>query len=232
MELLKGIHSRKSIRAFNSKPVPKEDIDKIIHAGIAAPSKGNSQIWEFVCVAGEKKKALDEMLFELLKTDFIPSMQLGDSEEKEPGEALKKAKRRSERNKQEMSKILSPLGLSFDEFMLEGTFTFFNAPVAILVFLDEVFSKDLPHLLSVGAAVQNMLLAATALNLGTCWIGGVWRYTKNIRELLNIPNYKRLFSSIALGYSDLKSPISRYKSTRDDVGEFVKWIGYGEKEGK
>ncbi|MFQ5901890.1 MAG: nitroreductase family protein, partial [Thermodesulfobacteriota bacterium] len=100
------------------------------------------------------------------------------------------------------------------------------APVAILVFVDEVFAKDLPHVLSVGAAVQNILLAAVEIGLGTCWIGGVWRYTKDILELLGIPSSKRLLSSVALGYPDHDSPVNKYKTDRDDLAEFVQWIGF------
>jgi nitroreductase len=112
--------------------------------------------------------------------------------------------------------------------MLEGTFTLFNAPVAVLIFVDEVFSKDLPHILSVGAAVQNALLAATEMGLGSCWIGGVWRYTRHIRELLEIPDGKILLSIMAIGYPDLNSPINAYKSARDELGEFITWIGFDE----
>ena len=224
MEILEAIHKRKSVRAFNTKQVTHADIEKIIGAGIAAPSKGNSQIWEFFVITGAKKKTMDNMLYDLLKTDFIPSMALSDPENEVECEALKRAERRSQSNKQELMEILSPLGISYENFMLEGTFTFFNAPVAILVFVDEVFAKDLPHILSVAAAVQNMLLAATGMGLATCWIGGVWRYTKNIRTLLGIPDNKILLSSVALGHPDRNSPIYAYKSTRDDISEFINWV--------
>lgn len=228
MKLNEVMRQRKSTRSFNSNPVSKGDLEEILSAAISAPSKGNCQIWEFVGVTGNKKKAMDSMLLDLLKTDLIPAMSLGNSEDTTLNEALNKADRRSHHNKQEMSKILSSLGLSFEQFMLEGTFTFFNAPVAILVFVDEVFSKDLPHILSVGAAVQNALLAATEMGLGSCWIGGVWRYTRHIRKLLGIPDGKILLSAMAIGYPDLGSPISAYKSTRDEVGEFIRWIGFNE----
>jgi len=228
MELMEVIKSRKSTRAFNSNAVSKEVLEKILRAAITAPSKGNCQIWEFVGVTGSKKKEMDKMLLELLKTDLIPAMQLSDSDKRTSNEALKKAERRSNLDKEEISKILSPLGQSFEKFMLEGTFTLFNAPVAILVFVDEAFSKDLPHILSVGAAVQNALLAATEMGLGSCWIGGVWRYTRQIRNLLGIPDGKILLSTMAIGYADLDSPIYTYKSTRDELAEFVTWIGFEE----
>ncbi len=226
MEVINAIEGRRSIREFKSDIVSSEDITVIIKAAIAAPSKGNSQIWEFVVVTGEKKRVMDEMLLNLLKTDFIPSMKLSEFNEVTSNEALKKAERRSSHHRQEMSKILSPLGLSVDEFMLEGTFSFFGAPVAILIFVDEVFAKDLPHTLSIGAAVQNILLAAMDKGLGTCWIGGIWRYTKDIRTYLGIPDNKKLFSAIALGHPDINSPVNKYKSTRDDIKEFVRWIGF------
>ncbi|MFH2059856.1 MAG: nitroreductase [Pseudomonadota bacterium] len=227
MELKEVILKRSSIRAFRSDPVPRAEIEKIIHSGICAPSKGNSQIWEFVIITGEKKDELAEILLDLLKTDFIPAMQLGETDDdNEPGKAYKKAKTRSDLNKTEISAILSKLDISFDQFMLEGTFTFFNAPAVILVFADTAFAKDLPHVLSIGAAVENMLLTVSDIGLGACWIGGVWRYTNRIRQVLDIPKNKILLSSIALGYPDDKSPITEYKSKRDDINEFATWIGF------
>jgi len=228
MKIQDIIQTRKSTRAYRRDAVSMELLTQLIRSAVAAPSKGNSQIWEFVCVSGKKKTAMDAMLLDLLKTDFIPSMQVGESDAREQNEALLRAEVRSRQNKEELSGLLSPLGFSFDTFMLEGTFTFFNAPAAILVFIDQTFSKDLPHILSVGAAVQNILLAATEMGLGTCWIGGVWRYTREIRELLGIEDNKRLFSSVAIGYADQDSPISRYKSDRDDINKFIRWIGFDE----
>ena len=228
MDTLKVINGRKSIRAFAPSPVSREEIEKVLKAAIKAPSKGNSQIWEFVVVTGKKKKDMDKMLSELLKTDLIPAMKLSDSGREVHNEALERAARRSKQNSQGMSNLLSPLNLSTEKFMLEGTFTFFKAPVAILLFVDDVFAKDLPHILSVGSAVQNILLSAVDTGLGACWIGGVWRYTKDIRMLLEIPENKKLLSAIALGYPDLNSPINKFKATRDNISEFVRWIGFSE----
>jgi nitroreductase len=228
MELIEAVRQRTSTRAFSARTVAKEDIARIIESGVCAPTKGNCQIWEFVVVTGVKKQALDKELLHLVRTDLIPSMQVGDVDGKEKSEAVKRAERRSGQNKKEISGILSPLGMDFTTFMLEGTFTFFSAPVAILVWVDQAFSKDLPHILGVGAAVQNMLLAATNIGLGTCWIGGVWRYEKTITSILGLPAGRKLLSSIALGYPDEDSPICRYKASRDSVSEFISWIGFDE----
>jgi nitroreductase len=49
-EVLKAIAERRSVRSYESRPVPKEIIQKIIKAGNQAPSAMNSQPWRFVVV--------------------------------------------------------------------------------------------------------------------------------------------------------------------------------------
>jgi nitroreductase len=47
MDIFEGIKTRRSIRKFTDKPVQDETIDKIIDAGIWAPSGLNNQPWKF-----------------------------------------------------------------------------------------------------------------------------------------------------------------------------------------
>jgi len=53
------IHSRKSVRSFTGAPVSKADLNKIIRAGMAAPTAVNMQPWSFVVVTDRKK--VDEL---------------------------------------------------------------------------------------------------------------------------------------------------------------------------
>jgi len=50
----------------------------------------------------------------------------------------------------------------------------------------------------IGAAIQNMLLTAQVLELGTCWIGAFNRSL--VREILNIPSNYKIYALILLGY--------------------------------
>jgi nitroreductase len=50
------IHSRKSVRYFTGATASKENLDKIIRAGMAAPTAVNKQPWSFVVVTDKKKK--------------------------------------------------------------------------------------------------------------------------------------------------------------------------------
>jgi len=75
-----------------------------------------------------------------------------------------------------------------------------EAPVAIAVVIDPRASN---HPVEDGAAAtQNMLLAAHALGLGTCWIGSYGSgYEDRAKEVLGIPRDKRVLSLISLGYA-------------------------------
>jgi nitroreductase len=49
-DTLKTIFSRKSVRTFKSDPVPKEKLDLLIRAGMAAPTAVDKRPWEFIVV--------------------------------------------------------------------------------------------------------------------------------------------------------------------------------------
>lgn len=50
------IHSRKSVRSFTGAAVSAEDLDKIVRAGMAAPTAVNMQPWSFVVIRDKKTR--------------------------------------------------------------------------------------------------------------------------------------------------------------------------------
>ena len=54
--LAEAIHGRRSTPSFDGAPVPGEDLDKILQAGLAAPSGYNIQPWRFVVVQSHEQK--------------------------------------------------------------------------------------------------------------------------------------------------------------------------------
>jgi nitroreductase len=72
------------------------------------------------------------------------------------------------------------------------------------------------------AATQNMLLAAHALGLGTCWIGSYGSgYEERAKEVLGIPGDRRLLSLISLGY-----PLESPGKARVELSELVCYDRY------
>ena len=49
------IESRKSIRKYKKDPIPKEVLERILNAGLHAPSGKNRQNWRFFVVQGAKR---------------------------------------------------------------------------------------------------------------------------------------------------------------------------------
>lgn len=54
-EFYKLLESRKSIRKFKKDPIPKDTLERILHAGFQAPSGKNRQNWRFYVVQGQKR---------------------------------------------------------------------------------------------------------------------------------------------------------------------------------
>lgn len=59
--MIETIRNRRSVRFFESKPIPKDALVSIINAGNMAPSGCNAQGWRFVAIVDEKfrKKLAD-----------------------------------------------------------------------------------------------------------------------------------------------------------------------------
>lgn len=65
-----------------------------------------------------------------------------------------------------------------------------------------VFCEDVKYFLEDGAAAtENILLAATDLDLGTCWIAGDKKeYAPDVLKLLDVPRGYKLVSLVAVGW--------------------------------
>lgn len=84
MELYDGLLSRRSIRKFNSASISDEQLEKILRAGMAAPSAANKQPWHFIVVK-EKKTMIGIMKIhpyaQMLEQSPIALIVCGDVEE-------------------------------------------------------------------------------------------------------------------------------------------------------
>jgi nitroreductase len=75
---------------------------------------------------------------------------------------------------------------------------------------------------AVAAAIQNMLLTAESLGLGTCWVGAFSEII--VSRVLQCPEYARPCAIITLGYSCDES----IKAPRQDMKEYVHYEVFGE----
>lgn len=85
-----------------------------------------------------------------------------------------------------------------------------NAACFVVVFLDKSHSYHyIKDVQSCGAFIQNIMLAAHSLNIGSCWIGEILSQSKNVNMLLGIADNMELMGIVTLGYYDVKSVTTR-----------------------
>ncbi len=196
MELFEAIHSRRAVRKYRPDPVPKEEIKKILDAANQAPSAMNRQQWEFVVVTGTETIRELGISYRAIVEEFTRNW--------DP----------------------SPMrgSLSREEFIrFAGSYG--GAPVVIVALTGTADNDDLrrANLESASAAMENLLLAATALGFGTCWMTGPLNDEKALRRILAIPDDRDLVAVTPLGYpAEIPQAPARIDP---DLREKVRWVG-------
>ncbi|MBC2581676.1 nitroreductase family protein [Clostridium sp. DJ247] len=182
MEFFDLVKSRRSVRKYSSKPVNKEDVLKILDAANWAPSAMNRQPWEFVVVSGKWIQKLGNS-YKGVVEEFTRQSNLLDD---------------------------NPI-ISSEDFVKFAA-VYGGAPIIIVVLVKKDDDSDWQkaNLESASAAMENLILAAANLGLGTCWMTGPLKDENTIRHILNISDDKEIVAITPLGYSDLKpKPILR-----------------------
>ncbi len=223
MDILEAINKRKSIRGFKPDPVSKEVLSKVLEAACRAPSAMNTQPWEFIVVTGDVLNRLRAAIVDKLnkKEPMHPDHEVvswsNDSIYRSRQVELAK-------------KIFGIMDIPREDkkkraAWLERGFRFFDAPVAIFLLTDKTLSEVGP-LLDLGAALQNICLSALHFGLGTCIEDQGVLYPKVLREILQIPENKKIIMAVAVGCPDWDFPANALSSGRESLDKNTRWIGF------
>jgi nitroreductase len=212
--VLKVIKERRSIRKYKPDPVPDELILKCLEAARWAPTGEDAQPWRFIVVKDpETRKKIGEIARRGSGRRFSVELYTGKMIERLGAHAWPEEKRKRVFEKLASGKVSA--------FLAE-------APVNIVVCADK---NTWDPREDCSAAIQNMLLMAKALGLGTCWVIAPCtdvRDEMRMKELLNIPEEYKIVSVVALGYPD-EAPKPR---PRKELEEVVFYERFGQKKGK
>ena len=75
--------------------------------------------------------------------------------------------------------------------------------------------------IDLGIAMEHMVLKATELGLGTCWIG--WFDETNVKDILGIPKKIKVSALLAVGYSKKAPTNKRKRKPAKKIAFFEKW---------
>lgn len=89
-----------------------------------------------------------------------------------------------------------------------------EAPVLLLVFRDNDAPLERNDTLSIGSAIEHILLKATELELGSLWICATYKIRDKVSQLIKTP--LELYSCIAIGYTN-ENPESRPRKSLEDI---------------
>ena len=178
---LLSIKNRRSVRTFIDKPVSDESLQTILNAANQAPSAHNQQSWRFVVIRGEKKSELVNLI--CAKAADFPK----------PVSVLLRLASRSIASAPVVIAVANN-----GELISRGTELFkVNKDTAYDFF-------RIMEIQSSAAAVQNLLLAATSLDLATVWLGVLVLIKSDILKFLGEPEGE-FMAVIPVGYSAVKN---------------------------
>jgi len=188
---LEAINRRRSTREFTDRPIERQTVEKLLEAAMMAPSAKNSQTWRFTVIDEARRRG------------FLEIIRKGIAHREAEGEEIGT--------------------IQWSIRCIE------QAPLTILVHNTDGIHPwkarkeheswwDVATVQSVGAAIQNMLLAATELGLGSLWIADVWEAYSEINAWLETDT--QLVSAVSFGYTDIAPPVPARKPPED----VVRWL--------
>jgi nitroreductase len=77
------------------------------------------------------------------------------------------------------------------------------------------------HQIDMGIAMEHIVLRATDLGLGTCWIG--WFKESRVRAILGIPKRIRVLALLTVGHPADAPPPQRPRRNLDDILYSDEW---------
>lgn len=187
------IFTRRSIRKFTKHDVPIELINEMINAARMAPSAKNRQPWRFIVLDGERKTEFERcmergLLREENETALLPRSRSGLSDAWNTLRIIKSSPA--------LIVVVNTNGIS--------PFVPIDSDARVTEICDS---------LSIGAAVQNMLLTAEKLGLGSLWIANTCFAYPELMDFLETDG--QLIGAVAVGYADEAPPPRSRKSVEE-----------------
>ncbi|MCY4019491.1 MAG: nitroreductase family protein [Chloroflexi bacterium] len=178
-DLLKFFRARRSLRRYQRRPIPEGALDQLLEAAIWAPSAHNRQPWRFVIVCDQAKKeglarAMGAKLRADLEADGLPEPVIEED-----------------------------VGRSFERIS--------SAPLMILLCMTVSDMDTYPDekrnghersmaIQSTAMAGQNILLMASSLGLGACWMCAPLFCPDLVGAVLDLPPDWQAQGMITIGY--------------------------------
>ncbi len=214
---------RRSIRGYKSEPVPKEVIKEIVALATRAPSSMNTQPWHLHVVTGAP----------------LDSIRKGNTEKNMAGVPASREIRmhgaykgpHRDRQKAIAAQLFESMDIEWTDkarrhdWVLRG-FRQFDAPVSIVVTVDQDLQENDIAIFDCGALVNCLVNSAWSKGVGAVINGQGIMQSPVVRECAGIPDDEVIVTCIAMGYPAEDFPANDVVSTRQPVEDVINFVGY------
>lgn len=220
-----AILSRRSVRAFLDRPVPRAVVEDILDVARRAPSGTNTQPWKVFVLAGEAKQRLAAQILEAFDDPAKNAAHVAEYSYY-PQQWVSPY---LDRRRKVGWDLYGLLGITRqDKARMHAqrarNFGFFDAPVGMIFVIDRVLERG--SWLDYGMFLQNVMIAARARGLDTCPQAAFAPYHRLIADALGLPGTEMVICGMSLGYADPAATVNRLRTDREPLPAFTRFEGW------
>jgi len=212
MDLFEAIRTTWAVRRFSPEPVSDEEILVCLDAATRGPSGGNIQPWQFLVVRGEEEKRKIAEIYRRAYHRYERALLAARRPHPDPVE------------EESFARMVRSARYLADHLSSAQAYVLMLTPALDLTLRDEDGALDIgtPYA-SVYPAVQNLMLAARGLGIGST-LTTVYRiYQPEVRAVLAIPDRYEIVALLPLGRPAKGFGVGR----RRNVGDLTHWDRFG-----
>ncbi|GAA2434997.1 nitroreductase [Actinomadura vinacea] len=222
MDVYEAVTSRRAVRGFTDRHVPRDVLERVLSAAAWSPSGSNLQPWHAYVLTGgplaDLKKRADERVAAGDPWDER-EYEMYPPELKSPYH-----ERRSTFGKERYS----ALGVSREDWearqrAASANWQCFGAPAALFCYIDR--DLGLPQWADVGMYLQTVMLLLRAEGLHSCPQMAWSVYRKTVAEILSPPDGLILFCGMSIGFEDVT--VDYIRTGRAPLDETVTFVEGG-----
>lgn len=219
MDTYEAVTSRRAVRAFTERRVPRETLERVLSAAAWAPSGSNIQPWRTFVVTGtplaEIKKRAGERLASGDPWDE-PEYEMYPPALKSPYR-----ERRSAFGEQRYGALGIPReDLEARQRAAAANWDCFGAPAALFCYIDRDMGPA--QWADVGMYVQTVMLLLRAEGLHSCPQMAWAKFHRTVAEVLSPPHELVLFCGMSIGFEDINAGDARTgRAPLDETVAFV-----------
>ncbi|WP_433186386.1 nitroreductase [Actinoallomurus sp. CA-150999] len=219
MDVYEAVTSRRAVRGFTDRQVPRETLERVLSAAAWSPSGSNIQPWHAYVLTGAPLAELKKRVRERLA--------VGDPWDEPEYEQYPPALKSPYHERQSAfgAQRYGALGISHDDLAARqraasANWECFGAPAALFCYIDRDMGS--PQWADVGMYLQTVMLLLRAEGLHSCPQMAWAKFHTNVAEVLSPPAELILFCGMSIGFEDVTVDYARTgRAPLDETVVFV-----------